>query len=333
MKLAIVILNWNGEDLLKQFLPSVVEHSVGHKIYIADNGSTDQSERWLAANYPQITVIQNNNNLGYAGGYNAALSHIPEDLFCLLNSDVEVSAGWCDIILNEFKNDKNLGAAQPKILDYSNKDKFEYAGACGGFLDQLGYPYCRGRIFSDLEMDHGQYDDPIVIDWASGAAFFITKKAFEESNGFDQHYFAHQEEIDLCWRLRRLDYTIKVIPASQVYHLGGGTLNSLSPRKTFLNFRNSLLTIVKNDERSNFWFIIIVRMILDGVAALQFLFTLKIKHSVAVLKAHMSFYKLLSSYLQERKELRSTGHLSRRNNGVTSIVLKYYLLGQRNFTK
>lgn len=332
MNLAIVILNWNGIDLLQRFLPSVVEHSKGHKIYVADNASTDTSVTWLQASYPVIQIIQNNQNLGYAGGYNLALQQVAEDVICLLNSDVEVSPGWCESILNEFINDSNLGAAQPKILDFNNKDRFEYAGACGGFLDQLGYPYCRGRIFDHLEMDHGQYDHSVNIDWASGASLFVRKKAFEECEGFDDQYFAHQEEIDLCWRLRRLDYTIKVIPSSHVYHLGGGTLNSLNPRKTFLNFRNSLLTIVKNDNRPAYWMILFMRMVLDGVAALKFLFNGKFKHVTAILKAHLSFYQHLSDYRIKRKKLKSSSHHPRKNKGVNSIVLKYYGLGIQRFS-
>lgn len=332
MNLAIVILNWNGIDLLQRFLPSVVEHSKGHKIYVADNASTDTSVTWLQASYPEIQIIQNNQNLGYAGGYNLALQQVAEDVICLLNSDVEVSPGWCEPILNEFINDSNLGAAQPKILDFNNKDRFEYAGACGGFLDQLGYPYCRGRIFDHLEMDHGQYDHTVNIDWASGASLFVRKKAFEECEGFDDQYFAHQEEIDLCWRLRRLDYTIKVIPSSHVYHLGGGTLNSLNPRKTFLNFRNSLLTIVKNDNRPAYWMILFMRMVLDGVAALKFLCNGKFKHVTAILKAHLSFYQHLSDYRIKRKKLKSSSHHPKKNKGVNSIVLKYYGLGIQRFS-
>lgn len=331
MKLAIVILNWNGIDLLKEFLPSVVKHSHGHAIYVADNASTDDSVEWLTTYYPEIKIIHNTSNLGYAGGYNAALKKIPEDLFCLLNSDVAVSAGWCDVILKEFERDVNLGAAQPKILDYSHKDTFEYAGACGGFVDQLGYPYCRGRIFNHIEMDHGQYEEPMEVDWASGASLFISKKAFEVSGGFDEHYFAHQEEIDLCWRLRRLDYKVVVFPAAQVYHLGGGTLNEIHPKKTFLNFRNSLFTILKNDLRPFVVGVIFFRMVLDGIAAITFLAQGKWKHSTAVIKAHLSFYGSLSKYRLKRKELKSAAYLPVKNKGVTSIVLMYYIIGKRRF--
>ncbi|PRP66894.1 glycosyltransferase family 2 protein [Nonlabens agnitus] len=331
MKLAIVILNWNGSALLKEFLPTVVECSSNHQVIVADNASTDDSVHWLRENYPDIEVIINDENLGYAGGYNQVIPQIDADVLCLLNSDVSVTNQWCQPILKEFENDASLGAAQPALLDYKNQDRFEYAGASGGFLDQLGYPYCRGRVFDYLEMDHGQYDSQIEIDWASGAALFVRKKAFIEAGGFDEQYFAHQEEVDLCWRLRRLDYKVKVFPDARVFHLGGGTLNSLNPRKTFLNFRNSLLTIVKNDGRSVFWLIILARMILDGVAAVKFLLEFKVKHSYAVLKAHISFYKLLPSFLKKRKLLKTSGMLGIKNKGVTSIILSYYLKGKRQF--
>lgn len=329
MKLAIVILNWNGLDLLKKFLPSVIDYSFGHAIYLADNASTDQSVRWIEENHPQINVLHIPENLGYAGGYNYVVPKISEEILCLLNSDVEVSANWCESILNSFNSNPNLGAAQPKILDYNKKGRFEYAGASGGFLDQLGYPYCRGRVFDYLEMDHGQYDYRQDIDWASGASLFVRKSAFEECRGFDVDYFAHQEEIDLCWRMRHLDYQVQVIPESHVYHLGGGTLNALQPQKTFLNFRNSLLTIVKNDSRSYWWGIIIVRMILDGLAAVKFLVSLKPKHAGAIIRAHFSFYKMLPAFLKKRKLVQNSSQKLSKNLGVKSIVTLYYLMGRK----
>jgi len=333
MKLGIVILNWNGLELLQRFVPSVVENSTGHSVYLADNASTDDSIAWITENHPEVQVLSIPENLGYAGGYNYVIPRIAEEVLCLLNSDVEVSPGWCDPIVQAFQKDPNLGAAQPKILDFNNKDRFEYAGAAGGFLDQLGYPYCRGRVFDYLEMDHGQYDYRIETDWASGAAFFVRKEVFEECGGFDTDYFAHQEEIDLCWRMRQLDYSVQVIPESQVYHVGGGTLSNLNPKKTFLNFRNSLFTVVKNDRRSYWWLIIILRLLLDGVAALQFLVVLKPKHSLAIFKAHMDFYRQLSVFLKKRREINQKTFKSAVNQGVKSAVISYYLLGRRRLNR
>ncbi|WP_194850542.1 glycosyltransferase family 2 protein [Nonlabens antarcticus] len=329
MKLGIIILNWNGLELLKKFVPSVIEFSKGHTIYIADNASTDESVNWLQETYPSIKILQIPENRGYAGGYNYVIPMVSEDVLCLLNSDIEVSAGWCDPMLHAFQNSPNLGAAQPKILDYNNKDTFEYAGAAGGFLDQLGYPYCRGRIFDYVEMDHGQYDQRIDIDWASGAALFISKSAFEDCKGFDADYFAHQEEIDLCWRLRQMDYSVQIIPESQVYHVGGGTLHSINPQKTFLNFRNSLITVVKNDARSYWWLIIFLRLLLDGLAAFKFMIGLKFKHVLAILKAHLNFYNDFLKILKKRNEVQKRSIKSAKNKGVKSVVATYYIMGRK----
>ncbi|SCX95263.1 hypothetical protein SAMN05192588_0407 [Nonlabens sp. Hel1_33_55] len=331
MKLAIVILNWNGLELLKEFLPSVVEFSSNHRIIVADNASTDGSVEWVKNTYSNVEVIVNQENLGYAGGYNAIIPQIDAEVLCLLNSDVAVTPNWCDFILTEFEQDLDLGAAQPVLMDYNNKERYEYAGASGGFLDHLGYPYCRGRVFDYLENDHGRYDNSIEIDWASGAALFVRKKAFVEAGRFDEDYFAHQEEVDLCWRMRRLNYKIKVFPESKVYHLGGGTLSNLNSRKTFLNFRNSLFTIVKNDSRSHYWLIILLRLLLDGVAGFKFLFELKFKHFVAIIKAHISFYGQFNELIKKRRVLRNSRMSYVKNSGVTSIVLSYYISGKRHF--
>ncbi len=325
MTLAIVILNWNGLELLKTYLPSIVSNSSNYTIYVADNASTDGSVAWLKKHYKEVRVIQNSINLGFAGGYNKALQGLKEDVLCLLNSDVAVTPGWCDPIINAFKSDESLGAAMPKILDINHKGQFEYAGASGGYLDQLGYPYCRGRIFNTLELDRGQYDNAVTVDWASGAALFIKRTIFEQCKGFDVDYFAHQEEIDLCWRLRRLGFTIQVIPLSVVYHLGGGTLSNLSPKKTFLNFRNSLLTIVKNDNRSFYGAILLIRMVLDGLAAIQFLFQGRFSHFTAIFKAHISFYNYLGRFLEKRKAFKTIEYQKVKNQGVSSIVWKYFV--------
>ena len=320
MKLAIVILNWNGKQLLKQFLPSVIQHSKGAAIYVADNASTDDSVGFLKTHYPDITIIQNQDNGGYAKGYNDALKHVEADVYCLLNSDIEVTANWLAPIIDTFNTEANTAIIQPKILDYNNKDYFEYAGAAGGFIDKYGYPFCRGRIFDTLEKDHGQYNDTTDIFWASGACFFIKSSVFKTLNGFDPHFFAHMEEIDLCWRAKNLGHTITCVGASEVYHVGGATLKNTNPRKTFLNFRNSLLTLTKNASG----FIlgkIFIRLVLDGIAAIKFLLEGKPKHTLAILKAHFSFYSHLSRVLKQRKNIKNkVAYYSR-----ASIVWDYFI--------
>ena len=243
MKIAIVILNWNGQKLLEQFLPSVVSYSKEATIYVADNASTDNSVSFVKDNYPEVTIIQNEENGGYAKGYNDALQHVTADVFCLLNSDIEVTENWLKPIIKQFESDTNIAVIQPKILDYKDKSKFEYAGAGGGFIDKYGYPYCRGRIFDTIETDTNKYNDIIDIFWASGACFFIKSNVFHNLNGFDEDYFAHQEEIDLCWRIQNAGHQIKYVGTSTVYHVGGATLTTQNPKKTFLNFRNSSIQL------------------------------------------------------------------------------------------
>lgn len=236
MKTAIVILNWNGKKWLKAFLPSLLKYSEQADIYVIDNASTDDDVEFLATNFPTVKVIQNAQNYGFAGGYNEGLKHISADLFCLLNSDVEVSEGWLPPVLDLFNQDETLAAVQPKILDYNQKDQFEYAGAAGGFLDNLGYPFCRGRIFWKLEKDQHQYDDILPIFWASGACLFIRSEVFWKVGGFDADFFAHMEEIDLCWRLQNLGYKILYCGHSTVYHVGGGTLQKKQPTQDLFEF-------------------------------------------------------------------------------------------------
>jgi len=252
MKTAIVILNWNGQKLLEQFLPSVVAHSNEAEIYIADNASTDDSLSYVSDRYPNVKIIKNQTNGGYAKGYNDALKHVDANIFCLLNSDVEVTENWLAPVLDVFKNEPNTAIIQPKILDYKNKAYFEYAGAAGGFIDKYGYPYCRGRIFDTLEKDFGQYDDLADIFWASGACFFVRSTIFKKLNGFDERFFAHMEEIDFCWRAKNLGYTIRYAYNSKVYHLGGATLSKANAKKTYLNFRNSLFTLIKMQKAQYF---------------------------------------------------------------------------------
>lgn len=331
MNIAIVILNWNGKAWLEKFLPSVITHSGSHPIYVADNGSTDDSVAWLTANHSAVKIITMATNTGYAGGYNEALQYINESIACLLNSDIEVTPGWLDTIPQRFIHNPQLAGLQPKIRDYNRKDYFEYAGAAGGFLDKLAYPYCRGRVFDRLERDTGQYNDRPDIDWASGAALFIRLDAFKKVGGFDTSYFAHQEEIDLCWRLRLSGYTISVEPAAVVYHVGGGTLDTDNAQKTFYNFRNSLFNIVKN-EQSAYWIIIVLlRMKLDGIAAIRFVLQGRFSHFIAIFRAHLSFYGFFMSTVKKRYKVNNKPQLTEKK-AVKSIVYRYFILNQKKFS-
>ncbi|MDC8004886.1 glycosyltransferase family 2 protein [Aureisphaera galaxeae] len=327
MKIAVVILNWNGKSLLEQFLPSVVQHSDDAHIYMADNASTDDSVAFVTETYPQVRILQNKENGGYAKGYNDALKDLTEDLFVLLNSDVEVTQGWLSPIVSEFEKDPSLAAAQPKILDYKNKSYFEYAGAGGGFIDRLGYPYCRGRIFDTLEQDEGQYDDVIPIFWATGACLFVSREAFWNVGGLDEDLFAHQEEIDLCWRMQSRGGIVKYVGTSTVYHVGGATLAAAHPKKTFYNFRNSLLILLKNVKGFAAWRRIFIRMLWDGLAGMMFLLQGKPKHFIAVIKAHFSFYALIPKFVGKRKKWASGLSYAT----IKSIVWKYFIAKKRNF--
>lgn len=320
MKLAIVILNWNGKELLEKFLPFVIKHSQEASIYLADNASNDDSVEFVQKNYPEVKIIQNNENCGYAKGYNEVLKQIDADVYCLLNSDVEVTANWLQPIIEAFNKHKNTAIIQPKILDYNKRDYFEYAGAAGGFIDKYGYPYCRGRIFNTIEKDAGQYDDVQDIFWASGACLFIRSHIYKELNGLDELYFAHMEEIDLCWRAKNIGYNVKYIGDSLVYHVGGATLNAANANKTYLNFRNSLFTLTKN-SKGNLMILLFVRLLLDGIAAIKFLFEMQPKHSYAVIKAHFSFYYHLNGLLQQRKTIKNKIKYYEK----TSIVLDYFV--------
>lgn len=311
MKLAIVILNWNGAALLKKYLPSVQLYSKDAEIYVIDNASTDNSIAVLKNEFPDINIIVNDENYGFAGGYNIGLKSVKADYYCLLNSDVEVTPNWLAPIINGFNTIPNVTIIQPKILDLKKKGSFEYAGAAGGFIDKLGYPFCRGRIFQALEEDKGQYDDIHEIFWATGACMFIKSDVFWELNGFDTDYFAHQEEVDLCWRAKNNGHKVYYVGESKVYHLGGSTLSNMNPKKTFLNFRNSLYSITKNLPRRKAFPIIFYRLVLDGIAAVRFLFQLKPKHFLAIFKAHLSFYANFSKMYKKREK--------------ANFILKYYL--------
>ena len=327
MNLAIVILNYNGKALLEQFLPSVLEYSQQATVYVADNASTDDSVAYIKKHFSKVHLIINTQNGGYAKGYNDALAHLKEDVFVLLNSDVEVTQGWLTRIIEAFKATSNLVAVQPKILDYKNKDYFEYAGAGGGYIDALGYPYCRGRIFNTLEKDTGQYNDTRQIFWASGACLALKKEAFVKAGGFDEDLFAHQEEIDLCWRMQQQGGIIHYIEGSTVYHLGGATLAVENPKKTFYNFRNSLLVMLKNNNHAAVWAILFTRMLLDALAAWQFLVSGKPSHFFAVFKAHLSFYSLAPKFIKKRnKHAKKIGYYQ-----IKSIVWMYFIRKKTTF--
>jgi GT2 family glycosyltransferase len=325
MKLAIVILNWNGQQLLEQFLPSVVSYSKEANIYIADNASTDNSIEFVTTHYPEITIIKNKTNGGYAKGYNDALQQVEADIYCLLNSDIEVTENWLTPIISEFQTDDTVAAIQPKILDYKDKSKFEYAGAGGGFIDKYGYPYCRGRIFDSIETDLKQYNDTLNIFWASGACLFVKSDTYRYLNGFDEDYFAHQEEIDLCWRIQNLNKKIKYVGTSTVYHVGGATLTTQNPQKTFLNFRNSLFNLVKNTPKNKGFRLIFIRLCLDGVAGVKYLIEGKPLHTLAIIKAHFSFYANLSTMLKKRtSQVKTQGYYA-----TKSIVWDYYIKNKK----
>lgn len=319
-KIAVVILNWNGIKLLEQFLPSIVAYSDEATIYVADNASTDDSVAFVKEKFPSIQIIQNDSNFGFAKGYNESLINVKEPYLALVNSDIGVTENWLKPILETFENDPLTAIIQPKILDFNNKTDFEYAGAAGGFIDQYGYPFCRGRIFETLEKDQGQYDDTSDIFWASGACFFIRNQVFKQLNGFDADFFAHQEEIDLCWRAFNKNYLIKYNGKSTVYHVGGATLKEGNPQKTFLNFRNSLLMLTKNLPKKSLIKILFIRLILDGIAGIRFLSQNKPKHLIAILKAHFAFYSLFCKNYTKREKFQLSEYYK-----TKSIVYSYYI--------
>ncbi|MFA8300383.1 MAG: glycosyltransferase family 2 protein [Hyphomicrobiales bacterium] len=330
-KIAVVILNFNGERLLEKFLPNVIKYSSDvAEVIVADNASTDDSVNFLKKNYPDIRVISNSRNEGFATGYNLALKEVEAEYFVLLNSDVEVTFNWIQPIIEYMDANKDVAACQPKILSWSDKSMFEYAGASGGYIDKYGYPFCRGRIFMDLEKDNKQYDKSTEVFWASGAALFIRSKLFHEVGGFDDLFFAHMEEIDLCWRLKHLGHKIMCIPDSVVYHVGGGTLNKMSSRKTYLNFRNNSILMLKNLPKKRFIWVIFYRLILDGVAGLKFLLEGNPSHTLAVIKAHLYVYKNWRMLIKKRKTVFREDKVSciyKRN-----IVFDHYLRKKNKYS-
>lgn len=303
-KVSVVILNWNGAEMLRRFLPSVVEFSSGAdvEVCVADNASADSSREVVEKEFPSVRLIALDRNYGFADGYNKALECVEARYVVLLNSDVEVTPGWLDTLADFMDRHPDVAACQPKLLGYNDRTRFEYAGAAGGFMDRYGYPFCRGRIFEHVEADAGQYDTPLPVFWASGAALMIRLDAYREAGGLDGRFFAHMEEIDLCWRLRSRGYLLFCVPASVVYHVGGATLKKESPRKTYLNFRNNLLMLYKNLPESELRHVMAVRKIIDYVAALAFLLKGETSGFKAVLKARRDFRRMLPSFVADRKE-------------------------------
>lgn len=320
MKTAIAILNYNGKNWLEKFLPVVIAFSPEAEIVVIDNSSTDDSVDYLKKNFPSVKIVQNQKNFGFAKGYNEGLKKIDADIYCLLNSDVEVTENWIVPVLQLFEKDHSITAIQPKILDYKRKDYFEFAGAAGGLVDNLGYPYCRGRIFEHIEKDEGQYDKVAEIFWASGCSLFIRSKDFWEQNGFDERFFAHQEEIDLCWRLINSGKKIYYTPYSRVYHFGGGTLHKNNPQKTYLNIRNNLSMLLKNLPFPRLIWIIFIRLCLDGVAGIYFGIKMGFPHLWAVVRAHFAFYGMAPETWRRR-----TKHQIRNYYSSKWLVFKNYL--------
>ncbi|MCK4677646.1 MAG: glycosyltransferase family 2 protein [Bacteroidales bacterium] len=330
-KVAVVILNWNGKNFLEQFLPQVIKYSAKDaEIIVADNASTDESLAFLRKTYPEIRLIINPFNGGFSKGYNDSLSQIEAKYYILLNSDVEVTPGWINPIIDLMDNDKSIAACQPKILSFHEREKFEYAGAAGGFIDKFGYPFCRGRLFQSIEKDHGQYDDSVEVFWATGACMFVRAEYFHQLGGLDNDFFAHMEEIDLCWRMKRRGYKIVFCPSSVVYHVGGGTLPKKSAFKTYLNIRNNLIMLYKNLPANRLFIVLFLRFFLDLIAAFKFLVDGGLNDFKAVFKAYISFYSTISRHKGKRK-LQSHTKVSGIYRG--SIVFSHYLFRRKKFSQ
>lgn len=329
-RVAVVILNWNGKKFLKDFLPGVLEYSAEEAdIYVVDNRSSDDSVTFLKIAHPSIKLIENEENYGFAGGYNAGLKQIDADYYILLNSDIEVTKDWINPVITWMEADRNIAACQPKIRSFYEPEMFEYAGAAGGFIDKNGYPFCRGRIFQTIEKDVGQYDDRAEVFWATGACMFVRSELFFDAGGFDDGFFAHMEEIDLCWRLKNQGYKIAYCPDSTVFHVGGGTLPKESSRKTFLNMRNNLFMLYKNLPEDKLSKVLKFRYLMDGVAALKFLKDGGWKNFKAVVKAHRSFREHKRQLNEHRKQTSKT-NVSNIYDG--NIVKEYFLNGKKHFS-
>jgi GT2 family glycosyltransferase len=334
VKTAIVILNWNSVGYLKKFLPGLVINSASNDIsvHVADNGSTDSSLIWLEENHPEVNLIRFEKNHGFAGGYDLALAKVEAEYYILVNSDVEVTQGWAEKLTEFMDNNPEAAACQPKILSYHDHSHFEYAGAAGGFLDRFGYPFCRGRILTNPEQDLGQYDTGKEVFWTSGACMIVRAEAWNRCGGFDADFFAHMEEIDLCWRFHLAGYRLYQIPGVKVFHVGGGSLPYDSPFKVYLNFRNNLFMLYKNLPSRNHCLILVIRLLLDGVAALKFLLQGNLKAVGSVWRAHIDFYSNLSSLKRKRAEIeRSFPENPAKFIMNKSIVFEFYIKGNRTF--
>lgn len=332
--IAVVILNWNGKGYLEKFLPFVVKHSVFRdtEVIVADNGSTDDSVAFLSEHFPSVRVITLGKNHGFAMGYHKALREIQAKYFVLLNSDVEVTPEWLIPLFNLMELHPQMGACMPKILSYHQRDHFEYAGASGGYIDRFGYPFCRGRILSQLEKDEGQYDTLSEIFWASGACMFVRATAYEQAGGLDEAFFAHMEEIDLCWRMHRTGWKIAVVPSSRIYHVGGGTLPNNNPSKLYLNYRNSLFMLFKNLPVFQLIPVVLMRMILDGFSAILYLIQGNARFFFAVIRAHFAFQRRIPGLIQKRKELKGTVRTGKFSEIYPrSIVFDFFICRKRKF--
>lgn len=340
MKLAIVILNWNGRAYLEQFLPILLQHNEPYaEIVVADNASTDDSVEYLQQNFPQIRIVQNDQNYGFAQGYNEALKQIDAEYYCLLNSDIEVCENWIQPVISLMDSNPDVAICQPKLLSYYDRNKFEYAGAAGGYIDGYGYPFCRGRIFETVEEDKGQYNDVHEIFWATGACMFVRAELYHKYGGLDNDFFAHMEEIDFCWRIKRAGYKVMYCPDAKVYHIGGGTLPKHSPRKTYLNYRNNIMLLHKNMPKPRLYWVLLLRIGLDIVASIRFLLDSGWGDFAAVFRA----YGYIISHLRKisRKRHRSIETRTGKQVNVQQvpdqyknlIVLDYYLRGKKRFSQ
>lgn len=334
--IAIVILNWNGVAFLRQFLPSVVAHSQGNGItvYVADNGSTDSSVAFVGEEYPHIQIITFDRNYGFAGGYNKALAMIQADYYVLLNSDVQVTENWIGPVVEFMEKTPEAGACMPTILSHAQPEKFEYAGAAGGYIDRYGYPFCRGRILSHIEQNTGQYEDIQSVFWATGACMFVRAGLFHQLGGFDEYFFAHMEEIDLCWRMKNAGHRLYVIPQVKVYHVGGGTLPNNNPRKLYLNYRNNLFLLYKNLPRQVIWQRIAFRLFLDMISSLIYLASGAFPFFTAVFKAHTDFFRALPRYRAFRKQQPEKSSFQSGFDEIypRSIVFSFFIRKKKRFS-
>lgn len=335
IKTAVVILNWNGIGWLQKFLETVMRFTANQdtKVYVADNGSTDGSVEWISDNFNDIWVINLETNFGFAGGYNRAINQIEAKYYVLLNSDIEVTEGWLNPLVRYMDQNPGTASCQPKIKSFQNKHHFEYAGAAGGYIDKFGYPFCRGRVFDFIEKDYGQYDNPADIFWSSGACMIVSSDAWKKCGGLDDDFFAHMEEIDMCWRFHLAGFRVACVPESVVYHVGGGALHYDSPFKTYLNFRNNLFLLYKNLPDNKLHTILFVRKLLDGLAVLIFFLKGKPESVKAVWKAHVDYYKSIKRLKEKRKfvmDLSIENDFSQLMN--KSVIFRFYIKGEKTFS-